>query len=421
MLAEWMVHMYLSDLSAKTSRLYLDVVAGLYHKAAAARRIPEAGAFKDFRSLLKNQPENECGHRITRADLDRCISLTREAPAMSGEMALAADIVLFSLLNRAMPLAEIAMLRRRDLDAYSEESNAVAARHTSARRAYVFPLNQSENTPKTTARRISELVRRLFSIKGIPFTGDADSTLRTIWACGALRLGVTASEVRTLLGDALPDIPCIDMCAPENLPDTCVTAITRSVGQLFYENPLRWFAMRLRPGVKFDDITRRFGQISDEITIPETFYPYEEIARRTGRKLVFEQKPVIADVVFFRSPITGVLPLFARIGDLAWCYTTTGRPGAPYAPIPNSAFINFQKTIGQFTPDYEVAPLGGLEPRAHDRVVVVGGLFHGMDGEFRDITHNPSDATAIYRINLTGTNGIEWRISLDPRLVTAAK
>ena len=215
--------------------------------------------------------------------------------------------------------------------------------------------------------------------------------------------------------------------------------------------------MSLRPGVRFTQVCRRIQLLSKPNTAQrahtepsapilrapladtpfsslQLFYPCEEIARAIGKKIVIKQRPFIHSVVFFKAKLTDIGPLFACIGDLAWCYKETARPGAPYAHISQQQFELFQRTIARFTPDYEVASTGELQLKKNDRVEIVGGLFAGHEATFEGLeaprppeggasepeSTPPSGgrgASTVYRLNIIGDNGIEWRVSLDPRIV----
>ena len=169
--------------------------------------------------------------------------------------------------------------------------------------------------------------------------------------------------------------------------------------------------MRLRPGIKFNRLTERLSEIDEQYFKPELFYPCNEIAKRIKKKIVYEEKPILPDIVFFKSRVTDIQPLFNKIWDLAWCYTD----GGTYASIPKKAMENFQRAIGMFTPDYEVGPVGTIPLRKGDKIVVVGGAMAGRQGEIIDETWD--EQNVIYRIMLWGDyQNIEWRVN-DPRLI----
>lgn len=203
------------------------------------------------------------------------------------------------------------------------------------------------------------------------------------------------------------------MCQEENLDRDAFRQTIESVAQTFLPERPQWFAMRLRRGVKFDTVEARLQTLDAEVAAPEIFYPCNEIAKRVGRRMITDRQPVIPDIVFFRCRRSNVFNLFCHIGDLAWCYTVSGTGIRNYAAIPAVDFDIFQRTIGMFTNDCEVAPIGTLTPRPDERVVLVGGLFQGCDARFR----NTENDNTLYRLEILGDNGFEWRINVDPRLV----
>lgn len=411
--ADWAVWMSRQGLSLKTARHYIDIVSGLYGSAVSEGLADETDAFSRVKALLKERGEELWRQPISEDDFSRLQALTKVAGKQTGESALAADLLLFSLLNRVMDLAEVASLRREDLSRFGEESRAVAERHADARRKFIFPLDQSHLTPRQLEKRVAQMVADLLGNRNIAVVGSVQDTVRSYWAYAALRCGATAAEVAAALGRRPAGMPILGLCtATEAVSEKRLDDLARSVGELFVANPVNWYAMRLRPGVKFSSLERRFVDLAGAVATPELFYPCDEIAKRVRKKLVYEQKPVLPDIVFFKSRLTDILPLFAKIGDIAWCYKHDGS----YASISKGAMELFQRTIGKFTPDYEVGPEGSLELRQGDRIVVLGGPFAGRDGE---LLNEPADApNVIYRIRLFGgLNDIEWRVN-DPRLIT---
>ena len=82
------------------------------------------------------------------------------------------------------------------------------------------------------------------------------------------------------------------------------------------------------------------------------------------------------------------------------------------------AFEMFQKTIGHFSADYELAPIGGLRPAIGDRIVVLGGPFQNHEGIIDQIKADPLNDRTIYRLNLLGENGAKWDVGIDARIIS---
>lgn len=382
-LSDWLVSLCVRGFTLKTATLYLDALSGLYKSAVAEGEAVPSDVFKTLRAGMKAAGKDFWTIGVDPHVFDRLVALTKSLAAPRGNASTGVDLLLFHLLNGCMPLAEMAALRKEDIGALDDESREIALRQADPRRRYVFPLRQADRTPRQLMADMRDMMAAQLEPHGIRLSGTPEETLAPLWALAALRCGIPASDVASILGDLARRVPVLALSPAGPLDSPRREDIVRMVAKVFAANPLQWYAMRLRPSVRYDEVTARIGSIKDErVSPPPLFYPSEEIARRTGRRLVYEKKPLIADVVFFRSRVTDICPLFAHIGDIAWCYTLTGRPGGPYAAIPRQAFERFQQTIGQFTPDYEVAPIGTLSPGENEKIVVVGGLFRGREASF---------------------------------------
>lgn len=292
-------------------------------------------------------------------------------------------------------------------------------RNASPTRKYLFPLDQSKLTPKQLAESVENKMRSRFVGFNIPIIQSVDNTIRLIWAFAAMKCGIPGSEIVALMGSAITTegIPEMSLCVEANISQERREALTETVSTLLSNNPPRWYAMKLRSRVEFEDVEQRSQRFDVSALQPEFFYPLEEICKRVGKKIIKDKQPVIRDIVFFKLRATDIFPLFCKIGDLAWCYTTTGKPGGDYAPIPKSSFERFQETIGHFTPEYEIAPIGGFEPKEGESVVIINGPLANYEFEVekaKDTDH------VIYQLNMIGDNGFQWRTSAQKRQIKSS-
>ena len=322
------------------------------------------------------------------------------------------DLLLFSLVNGALPVEEVAMIKKGDTDKYNNEvSRLIISRNQSPRREYVFDLRQSYATPRQIRSAIAEGLKPLLAEIGIPANADPHDAVRSLWAACAMNGGATASEALGRLQGP----------APYSLPEFCMPAKDTGDAHLWdnavhsmiaHELPV-WYAMHLRKGVDFDDLRK---EIADCVRpIPELFYPSETVKRRVGNKTVFEEHPFISRTAFFKTRQENILPMFALIGDKAWCYRVTNTPGAPYAAISTRDMRRFQAAIGVFTPDIEIHPLGELTPRPGESVIIIKAGFENREGEVEEIISD--GATTLFRIKLSTDQGYEWRMDLDARQI----
>ena len=498
-LSDWLVGLWLLSTPFSTASLYLDIISALYGSAVKAGQLPPTEIFTLIKTDLKTLGPDGWKKGIDEEIFTRALRLTKNAAHLVADDAIAADLVILSLTGGLTPLDRLALLKREDLvgthgscvrrqSFTSDEVLSLIITNIprgNGRRRYLFPLRQSERTPKQLSAHISRIVNALFKRARLPQATDAFQTVEALWAYAALRTGIPASAIVGYLGHAPLGLPVLKLCissvfspqSSESAQDAgnnppipreapilrsryCEADTFRSIGSVFLDNPPSWYAMSLRPGVRFTQVCRRIQLLSKPNTAQrahtepsapilrapladtpfsslQLFYPCEEIARAIGKKIVIKQRPFIHSVVFFKAKLTDIGPLFACIGDLAWCYKETARPGALYAHISQQQFELFQRTIARFTPDYEVASTGELQLKKNDRVEIVGGLFAGHEATFDSIAHGTevsnlraqsgrtSDSevsglkpeNTVYRLNIIGDNGIEWRISLDPRIV----
>ena len=413
---DWLISLKISGMTYKSAVSYFDAISGLYSKAAKCDIVSDGDALKPIKERLKENDGAIWHDGLTDADVQRLKSLTKSVSAGENQ---AVDLIKFSLLNRCMPIQSVAMLKRdSNIGSIDPEARAIVERNQSSTRKYIFDLKQSRCTPRQLALELRRMIIALFDSRNIPFFDHVDSTLRSYWAYVALNCGIPSRYVRSAVGIVPPGLEIMQLSAAEDIPGDAYEEAFASVARAFVDNPRRWYVMRLRPRVRYSDLTRRLDNCTDA---PELFYPCDEIMRRVGRRRIVENRPVIPDIVFFRSRSTAISRLFAAIGDLAWCYTVSGRSGDSYAAISDSAFRLFQQTIGQFTPDYDVAPIGAIPLRENDRVVIVGGPYQGCEGRLLKTPQPAAGGTTVYRLQLYNDLGIEWTVCADSRQLRKAE
>ena len=454
-LTDWLVSLWLMNTPFTTASLYLDIISSLYGSAVKANLLPPTKLFSQLKTDLKTLGPDDWKKGIDDEIFDRALRLTRNAVRLIADDAIAASMVIWSLTHNLLPLEQIALLKKSNEDNSSLIVNSSSLKKGSSlkKSRYAFPLRQSQRTPRQLQAHISKIVNDLFRRARLPQATDPYQTVEALWAYAALRAGIPASTIISFLGHAPLGLPVLKLSSSssricDNAENADNEKSLSQVGKVFLDNPPQWYAMSLRPGVRFTQVCRRIQLLSTSNAQrptyddpPELFYPCEEIARTIGKKIVTRQRPFIHSVVFFRAKLTDIGRLFAKIGDLAWCYRQNARPGAPYAAISDAQFRLFQQTIAQFTPDYEVASTGELALNEGDRVEILGGLFAGheatMEGIVKEETHGTSvlessdnsaaglsqgekqnSSGVVYRLNIIGDNGIEWRINVNSRLLT---
>lgn len=397
-LSQWAANLVNKGLKATTLMLYVNNISGLLKSAAQEGLVAKTGVFKELRQRIG---ERNIEPLISFAQAQQVMRLAKRPANMF------ADMLLVSLSNGAMSIISVAKIKNADVEQLEETSREFAVRNQKLGYSYVFSLDQGNLTRLQLQRKVDRGVLDVLRYLDIPLVGsNVDDTVKTLWAHLALMAGGAPSEIIDRLGGAPKGLPALALCTPKDSR----LSLDSDVARLLLNNPLQWYAMKLRRGVDIKEIKARKAQLT------EIFYPCEEIIKRVGKKVKQESRPVLPDVAFFRCRQSEILPIFAKIGDLAWGYKYFDNGQSRYAVIPQSEMDSFQRAIGQFTADFDVAPIGGLIPQEGDRIQVVGGIFAGKEFEFESASQN--DSVTIYRLRILGDNGIEWRITSDARMTT---
>lgn len=425
LVTDWAYDLLRGGLAISTVVSHLNILNSLYNYAAkndmaVATEAPRVVVRKLEKQLLKLPP------LLKEETFSECISLLREAlkrtalatervssgEGEAGEEGVCEDVLLFSVLNGAMPMKDVIMLKKSGAEGASEASRRIVTQNSDPRRAFVFNLRQSFNTPKQLMVRVSEVLRRRYgrflssgsserSLKSGSAKGneafDADRLARAVWIACAVRGGATYSEAVTLIG-----------ASPRS------EAWIKTVNSLLTHEMPRWYAMHMRKGVSYTDLLKEIGE--SVRPVPELFYPSETIRKRVGGKIVISDKPFISSTLFFRTFPDRILPMFSRIGDKAWCYRISREAGAPYAVISGADMRRFQAVIGVFTPDTEVLPIGQLTPRPGEPVMVIKAGYGNRQGEIEEVIGEGS-GSMIFRVKLSTDQGYEWRLDLSPQQI----
>lgn len=405
---EWVVAMFAAGLSPKSRLHYFESVAALFAGAAKAGLILPVDGFSSLKPAVKamaSQPASE----ISIAELNKVRGLARSFFSAREERDPILGLILVSLLNGAMAPAKLALLRTENIAELEPASREIAMSLASAGRKFVFPLKQSQQTRRQLERSVAAEVAQTLAASSVGLFSSVQETLAACWALGALSCGASGAETVGALGFVPVAVPVLGLVEPAATARE-KSNLMQTVGSMFMANPREWFALRLRPHIRFERFETRLGRLSAGLR-PEIFYPSREISRRVNKKIITEKKPVIPEIVFFRSRVTDIAPLIREAGDLGWVYTNAGT----YARIAPRAMETFQRAIGQFAPDYEVGSVGSLEYHPGDRVEILGGLGQGHSAEV--LGRIKARAGVIYRLKIFGDQrDIEFRVD-DTRML----
>ena len=412
---EWATWLISNGYTPKTVDYYIKQLGTLYNQAATDRIAQQTDAFSTVRKQLAAIPTDDFA-AMPPDTADRLQKFTTEWAAGRAAKNLATDIVAFAILNGGMTFPQIADYKKTDYQGHNELLRAIVDKYAKPRNKYLFPLDQSLRTPSQIKKQLGKLFYIALTPYGLAPSKTEETTATDLWSLAAVHNGVAP---RTLLGMTKGHTPSFnpvlrllqaDAVTPEE-----ATAIQQRLIATLTANPTNWYAMQFRPRVSFEQIKQALDAIKNDVHCNDLFYPSEEIMRRTGRKMIKEQKPVIPGLLFFKSRSTDIPTIFRHIGALAWCYRQTGEPTSPYAVIPAAQIQAYQTIIGQFTPDMELLPEDSTNIKENDRVIILGGSLVGQTATVTGIKTSEGGRT-IYKLSLIGNNSVEWTVTTDSRL-----
>lgn len=267
------------------------------------------------------------------------------------------------------------------------------------RRRYVFDLDQSRKRMPQLRGEVIEAISSYLRAKEVVLPGGFSSpTIPALWVARARTIGIPLSEIVTALTDIPAEYLYIRYIKGAPLATDRIADIKHRVAESFAPSIRRWYAMKLRRSVKFDMLQDYFMDMYGESFDPQIFfYPRKEISRRTKKKIVTEEVPVIPDVVFFNVQPGHVrrIDMLIRNEGYGWVFRMAKKAGSDYSVIDPTSMLAFQRVIGTFTTDIKIALTRENPVGIGRRVRITGGIWDGYTGTIYDIKPG-SDTRRIY-------------------------
>lgn len=418
MIGEWVSHLLFQGYTPATvSNNFLKRLATLYNKAVDAGLARPTDVFRTFRNLMDSGRADDLCRSVDPDAFGKLQELIRSDYKNTPGLGLAKDMLLLAVYMGGMELDDIVRFRKDDYKGDDRNILEIVGRYSRPRNSYLFPLDQIHSTPRQLRRRAGLLIGKILGLKELKESSDPLYTTFDLWANVAMKCGHSASDIAACLGPRHTDSSLTAFVGPSDLSEEGISRIRCGISMTLAHNPVQWYAMHLRRHTDLEDVTVRLGE--NGITLGETYYPMEEIVRKVGRRKVFENRPVISWLVFFRARLTELDGIYRAIGDLAWGYRVSRAIGSHYAAVSDSEVRNYQEAIGTLGPETQILPDDAVELKEGDHVVILGGAMDGRSGEFVTARRmNGADGGRIvYRIRLSGGTSASWTVDRDPRLV----
>lgn len=413
LLSEWVSWLFYQGLTKSTAQTYLSKLSALFGKAVKEGIAPKSDCFAVILCRLRaiSQPQLEINSDPESfAKLRRLVAFNCSG---NPQGQLVKDLILFAVYMGGMTFGQLATFKKEDYTGSERAILDIVRRHSRARFKYLFALNQSQRTPAQLDRDLAALFGQGLSWVNINLTTVSTATACDLWAIAAMRCGVSAKTIAACISPEAALNPIFSFAPAAPLEPQQIEDIRRRVVNVLTRDSENWYAMQFRPRVTLGMVEARMK--TNALTLAATYYPMEEILRRVGNRKVYEKRPIIPGLLFFKAKASELSALFRAVGDVAWGYRQSRDLRSPYAVISQKDIQTFQTAIGQFDQTTEIFPAGTIELRPGDRLEIIGGNLCGHTATF------DSDSSlcgrTIRRLHLLGDNDIEWIVNSDIRLV----
>lgn len=391
-------------------------LATLYNKAVDEGLARPTEAFTQLKDKLDSFQLPDLPYTFKSEVFRKIQKLIRTDFSGNPQRQLAKDMLLFAIFNGGLTFDQIANYRKTDYTGSNPAISEIVDRYSKPKNKYLFPLNQAHSTSKQLGRFLKVLLSDILSQVQLSPSAIPAYTAGDLWCAIALSCGVAASDVVRCISAGRAASVIASFAIPSDLSDEEVEQIRENIISTLTKNPLHWYVMQFRPRVNYDMVKDRLKD--RKINLVETYYPMEEVTRKVGNKKVFESRPVISWLLFFRERVTELNKLYHEIGDLAWGYRNSKTLGSQYAVISQAEILNYKLAIGDLGENTEIYPEGAVQLRPGDRLVVLGGLLGGRPGTFDSVVKSDADGgRTICRILLDGGRYKDWIADQDIRLV----
>lgn len=319
------------------------------------------------------------------------------------------SIFFFLLYDVSASLADVVTLKFDGVVSYCPQlDDIVSGRDSSFGREYVFNLNQSHARHPQIERVLNENLFHILSAVGMTFDSSfSRSDITALWIALAIKAGMDLRTIRNVLPTVPLQFKALTLLEKVPVTEDEKREVICKVADFVNSNALRWFVMKLRPRVTFDEVNdsirQKFPGNSFKV---ELFYPTHAIYKRKGKKTVRKDIPYVPDILFFRTRQDRVQRLFSKIGDLAWCYKWSNTPESGYSTISQEDMRHFQQAIGEFTSDIRVELVDlTTEYKIGDTVSVTGGVMKGFAGSIESI--DSKSGSKIFLLRISNDKGLK--------------
>lgn len=418
-LKAWISDMLRIGRTYSTQKRYLGKIHALY--CILNGKDPDTEEmFATATSLLSKED------KIKTPEFSENIELIRQAarkPAYkNASFLLYLRIFLYSLYNAGEDIRNIVALTKNSLQPICGQAQKIVDESVAPQRKYVFALEQGRKSDnvifKETLRKIGAVLTSIGIKLNKPFD---ENTIAQLWIEAARMAGIEDC-VTAAIAVQNTELPAyLKMIEPVELtPEQKYDALC-AVADYIHDTTEKWYVMNLRNN-KPADIEERLATAERcPVKKLHTFYPCEKIVVRDGKKKRIESRPVIREILFFKTRPEFVKPIFRTIGDLAWCFRANpSDPDSPYSVVNSRQMELFQRCICQFSDDMEISVVSSPEIMSGQKVRITGGIMEGYEGIVIDSSTDDNNLRT-FGLQLANDSALTWKVDIDERFIEPIK
>lgn len=415
----WVVDMALSELKVATRKKYFSRIYTSYRQWKSG---PGENPFEEVKEIM--DIDFQCNSSEANYNLgfvDRLLYL-RQTESEKMEFI---NLFLYLLYNPMATMSHVTEMQFDDnaiecpqIDELIDDQKA-----RSHRKANVFGLGQGKKREPQILRETMAELKEVATWVGMRFAATfSRESIQAIWIAAALKAGATVAEIRSVL----PTVPAeySSLCLVPRLPisDSQKREIIRRVADSINNKPQQWFVMKMRAGQNAETVKNRIKATAGDLYGNMLFYnpTHKVVLHNQKGKMVKRDVPYIPGVLFFKLNRNLVPLLMSRIGDVAWCFKYSNTAKSQYCTISRNEMRNFQRCIGEFTPDVAMELEVRDTPFKEGTIVKIngGGRLIGKEAVVRSIRN--VNGTRTYTLSLTNYLQARWTVKdleeiyLDP-------
>ncbi len=414
LLENWVAYMLFRGYYVKTAAYYVKKIAALYNKAVADGLAAPAAAFSEMQALLGKPLASRFDGASGSDVFDKLQKLVRKDYSAVPGKQLAKDVLLFAVYCGGLTFEDIASYRKDGYKGDDRRILEIVERYSRPKNKYLFPLEQIRRTSRQMALTLERMLSEVLQGVNLTLSVRASDTALDLWCLSAMSCGVPVREIAACALPRKSSCAVTAFVTPAHVSDGRISEIRDRVIATLADNPLRWYAMHFRRNVDFGMIAARLKEKG--LALHDIYYPMEEILHKLGHRKVFESRPVISWLLFFRARVSELDCLFHEIGDLAWGYRQSPVAGSPYTAISDVDIAEYRNAIGTLDSDVRLLKDDELQFSKGDCLVILGGPLNGRRAIFESEIRSDRKRI-VYRLRLCGGDNLNWIVDWDPRLV----